>query len=391
LAEYDDLHEPRPAVRAAAVLYGGIARGARGIAMTARPRAPRIGIRDVAAHAGVSVGSASRVVNGVANVASELRERVQAAIAELGYRPNHAARSLRMQASRTIGCMLTDVTNPLYGKVFHALEDRLRAAGYVVLLANSLNNAERELEILSTFAARGMDGVIIAPGNERDTAVLQAVRNLDMPAVILDRDMALDCDQVLYDHVSGMRAVTAHLVGLGHRHIALVVSRALGRPMRRRIEGFRSGLAALGLQADDGLIVELPSAMSSSFDTVSRLLARRPRPTALVVLGTNLLTDALNAIAVQGLRIPDDVSLVSLGDPDFARSYTPPITTLRVDVQQAAERVVTLLLDRVEQGERGPGRSVKVVPELIVRSSCAQPHADGATSVIGKRTRTAKA
>jgi LacI family transcriptional regulator len=341
--------------------------------MTAPPRAQRIGIRDVAQRAGVSVGSASRVVNGATNVASELRDRVHAAITELGYRPNYAARSLRMRASRTIGCMLTDVTNPLYGKLFHALEDRLRAAGYVVLLANSLNSAERELEILSTFASRSMDGVIIAPGNERDPAVLQAVRDLDMPAVILDRDMALDCDQVLYDHVPGLRAVTAHLGGLGHRRIALVVARALGRPMRRRIEGFRSGLAAVGLPVDDALIVELPSAMSSSFDTVSRLLARQPRPTALVVLGTNLLTDALNAIAVGGLHIPGDVSLVSLGDPEFARTYTPPITTLRVDVQQVAERVVTLLLDRVEHGERGPGRSVKVVPELIVRDSCAAP------------------
>jgi len=127
--------------------------------------------------------------------------------------------------------------------------------------------------------------------------------------------------------------------------------------------------------------------MSSSFDAVSRLLARRPRPTAIVVLGTNLLTDALNAIAVQGLRIPDDVSLVSLGDPDFARSYTPPITTLRIDVQQAAERVVALLLERVEHGERGPGRSVNVVPELIVRSSCAAPRPQTASAPSAGRER----
>jgi LacI family transcriptional regulator len=343
--------------------------------MKTKAHATRVSIRDVAERAGVSIGSASRVVNGVANVAPQLRERVRTAIADLGYRPNHAARSLRMQATRTIGCMLTDVTNPLYGKLFHALENRLRAAGYVMLLANSLNSAEREVEILTTFASRGMDGVIIAPGNERDEAVLQAVHHLDMPAVILDRDMAPERDHVLYDHVPGMRSVTAHLAGLGHEHVALVVSRALGRPMKRRIEGFRAGMAAAGLSADDTLIVELPSAMSSSYSVVEGLLQRTPRPSAIVVLGTNLLTDALNAIAVQGLRIPDDVSLVSLGDPDFARSYTPPITTLRIDVEQVAERVVTLLLERVERGEQGEGRSVKVVPELIVRGSCAAPPA----------------
>lgn len=352
--------------------------------MATKAHAARVSIRDVAERAGVSIGSASRVVNGAANVAPALRERVRAAIVELGYRPNHAARSLRMQATRTIGCMLTDVTNPLYGKVFHALEDRLRAAGYVVLLANSLNSAEREVEILATFAARGMDGVIIAPGNERDASVLEAVHGLDMPAVILDRDMAPERDHVLYDHLHGMRAVTAHLAGLGHVRIALVVSRALGRPMRRRIEGFRAGMAAAGLPVDDALIVELPSAMSSSFDAVKLLLQRTPRPSAIVAFGTNLLTDALNAIAVQGLRIPDDVSLVSLGDPDFARSYTPPITTLRMDVQQVAERVVTLLLGRVEHGERGPGRSVQVVPELIVRGSCAAPPVEAAAAAASR-------
>jgi LacI family transcriptional regulator len=345
--------------------------------MTSRPRAQRIGIRDVAARAGVSVGSASRVVNGAANVADELRDRVRQAIVELGYRPNHAARSLRMQATSTIGCMLTDVTNPLYGKLFHALEDRLRAAGYVVLLANSLNSAEREVEILSTFAMRGMDGAIIAPGNERDAEVLRAVRELEMPAVIVDRDMTPERDRVLYDHLPGMRAVTDHLVALGHRRIALLVSRALGRPMRRRIEGFRNGLAAAGLKVEEALIIELPSAMSSSFESVTQLLARRPRPTAIVTLGTNMLTDALNAIAVHGLRVPDDVSLVSLGDPDFARNYTPPITTLRIDVQEVAERVVALLLQRIDRTERSAGRSVKVAFDLIVRGSTAVP-ADGA-------------
>jgi LacI family transcriptional regulator len=355
--------------------------------MANKQRVPRIGIRDVAERAGVSIGSASRVVNGAANVAAALRERVQTAVAELGYRPNHAARSLRLQATRTIGCLLTDVTNPLYAKLFHALEDRLRAAGYVVLLANSLNIAEREVDILATFAARGMDGVIIAPGNERDADVLRAVHNLPMPAVVLDRDMAPERDRVLYDHVPSMRQVTAHLAGFGHRHIALVVSRALGRPMKRRIEGFRAGLAAAGLPADDALIVELPSAMSSSYSAVSQLLDRTPQPTAIVVLGTNLLTDALNAIATKGLRIPADVSLVSLGDPEFARSYTPPITTLRVDVQQVAERVVTLLLGRVELGESGPARTVKVVPELIVRGSCAEPPA-GQPAARSKRARS---
>jgi len=207
--------------------------------------------------------------------------------------------------------------------------------------------------------------------------VVQAVQRLSMPAVVLDRDIAPELDHVQFDHLPGMRAATAHLTGLGHRQIALVVARALRRNMRGRVDGFCAGLAAADVAVDDALIVELPTAMSSCFHEVSTLLARRPRPTALILLGS-LLTDALNAIATHGLRIPDDISLISLGDPDFARSYTPPITTLRVDVQQTAERVVTLLLNRVERNERGPGIAAKVVPELIVRGSCAPPPAASA-------------
>lgn len=336
----------------------------------------RVGIRDVAARAGVSLGSASRVINGAPDVAPELRERVQAAIAALGWQPNHAARSLRLRATRTIGCMLTDVTNPLYGQLFHALEERLRAAGYVVLLANSLNQPEREVDILATFAARGMDGVVAAPGNERHPAVQRALRALPMPVVVLDRDIGAGRDRVLFDHAAGMQAVVGHLAGLGHRRIALVLSQALGRPMRRRIEGFRAAVAAHGLDGDESLIVQLPTAMSSSFGAVSLLLARRARPTAMVVLGTHILLEALNAVATQRLAIPHDLSLVSLGDPDFARSYTPPISALRIDTRQAAEQAVALLLDRIRAGgAAGAGHDVQLVPDFVVRQSCAPPAA----------------
>lgn len=321
----------------------------------------------------MSLGSASRVINGAPDVAAELRKRVLAAVAELGYRPNPAAQSLRLSSTRTIGCMLTDVTNPLYGNLFHAMEERLRTAGYLVLLANSLYKVEREIDILSTFRDRRMDGVIIAPGNERDPALLEAFKTLDRPAVIVDRDMLPECDRLQFDHVPGMRAVTSHLAGLGHRRIALVLSQTNTRPIRRRIEGFHAGLAQHGISPDESTIVQLPSSMSSSYSAILALLARPGRPTALVAMGTNILSEALNAIATHHLRIPEDISVVSLGDTDFARSFRPPITALRVNLEEAADQVVSMLLDRVEGRAQGPGRTVKQVLELIRRESCAVP------------------
>jgi LacI family transcriptional regulator len=335
-----------------------------------------VSIRDVAELAGVSLGSASRVINKVENVTQATREKVTRAIAQLGYRPNHVAQSLRLRSTRTIGCMLTDVTNPLYGNLFHAIEERLRKAGYVVLLANSLNSAEREIDILATFVSRGMDGVLIAPGNERNAAVVKAVEALDIPTVILDRDMATHKDRVQFDHGPAMRSVMSYLIGLGHKRIALVVSEARSRPMRRRIEGFQAALRAHGLQADGDLIVQLPTSMSSAFSTVSQLLARPLRPTAIVAMGTNILNETLNAISSHRLRIPEDISVVSIGDPAFARSYVPPVSALHIDVDTVAEESATLLLDRIRHRDVSPRREVRVPFELLLRQSCGPAPGD---------------
>lgn len=339
------------------------------------PAAPKskatVSIREVAALAGVSLGSASRVINEVPGVTTELRERVMKAIAELGYRPNHAAQSLRLRRSRTIGFMLTDVSNPLYAKLFRAVEERFRAAGYVVLLANSLNKPEWEIDILAMFASRGMDGVLIAPGNERHPQVLAAVKALGMPAVILDRDIATDHDKLQFDHAPGMRHAVSYLLGLGHREIALVIAQTTNRPMRRRLEGFQAAFRAAGVELSPELIVRLPGSMSPAFDAVSSLLDRPQRPTAIVALGTGVISETLNAIHRHRLRIPQDISVVSIGDPDFARTYTPAISALRVDLDSVVGESARLLLDRIEgRTHEGEPRVVKVRVEFIVRESC---------------------
>lgn len=341
--------------------------------MAAPPPRPRnVSIREVAALAGVSLGSASRVINRVPGVSEGTRERVMRAIAELGYRPNHAAQALRGKRSRTIGCMFTDVTNPLYARLFRAVEARFREAGYVVLLANGLNDPRWELDILEMFRSRGMDGVLIAPGNERHAQVQAAVQALEMPAVILDRDLRCEHDRVQFEHAQGMQHAVSYLLGLGHRDIGLVIAQPHSRPMRRRLEGFRAAFKAAGVAVPSGFIVQLPGAMSPAFDAVAELLQRPRRPSALLALGTSVLNETLNAVHRLRLRIPQDISLVSIGDPDFARSHTPPLSALRVDLDTVASQSARLLLDRIEgRHAAATARRVKVDVEFVVRQSCA--------------------
>lgn len=335
-----------------------------------KARTGKPSIKDVATLAGVSVGSVSRVINKFDNVGPELRERVERAMRELDYRLDHAAQTLRSRNSRTVGCMFTDVANPLYAKLYRIFEAKLRRAGYMVLLANSLNDPQWELEILSMFQSRRMEGVIIAPGNERDVAVLEAVEHLGIPAVILDRDMDVRQDQLLFDHSRGMKDAIMHLADLGHRDIALVVADTQTRPMRRRIEGFKAGLRAKGLKARPELLVRLPSSVSPAFDAVIRLLEQPARPTALVTLGTIVLADVLNAISACGLRIPGDISLVSLGEPDFARSHRPSISSVAVDLELVAETGIEMLLARMRNRSPSPSRRTVVPTQFVLRESC---------------------
>jgi len=335
-------------------------------------RPKQISIRDVAALAGTSVGSASRVINGAANVTPEVRAKVERAIAVLRYRPNHAAQALRSRSSKTIGCMFSDVTNPLYARAFRALETRFFSAGYMLLLANGLNDAEREISILNTFQLRGMDGVIIAPGNERDAGVLEAVQHLTMPVVIYDRDMNVEADAVLYDHAKGVKTAVNHLMALGHTRIALVLWQAKSRAVRRRIEGYKAAFKAAGLPVPD-LLIQGPTPTSSAYDAITEMLDRPDPPTAVIAQGTQTLSSTLRAIAMTGKQVPDDISVIGIGDTDFAENYDPPLTVLRTPVESVADSASAMLLERIQarSGEAPAEPRSRMFPyALVERQSC---------------------
>jgi LacI family transcriptional regulator len=354
-----------------------------------KPKLRRPSSKDVAALAGVSLGSVSRVINKFENVTPAVRDKVERAMAALDYRLNHAAQTLRSRTSRTVGCMLTDVTNPLYANLFRVFEDKFRREGYMVLLANSLNHAEWEVDILEMFRTRGMDGVLIAPSNERNAKVVAAVNQLGIPAVIVDRDMAAHQDHVQFDHVHGIAQAVSHLLGLGHRHIAIVVSSVASRPMRRRVEGFRAGFLAHGLKPAERLIVRLPASTSNAFAPVTEMLLSAHPPTAIFSLGTNVLGDVLSAISAQGLRVPQDISVVSMGDPAFVRSHVPAIATVTVDLDLAASESSRLLLERMRGEYVGKPRRVVVPTEFEARESCARVSRRASHPAV-KRKRSAK-
>jgi len=341
------------------------------MARESKQQSSRTSIRDVARLAGVSLGSASRVLNGASNVTPAVRQRVEQAVEQLGYRPNHVARSLRSRTSKTVGMMFTDLANPLYARVFQAVESRLHSKGYMPLLANSLSIADREIELLGVFQSRAMDGVIITPGNERDPRVVAAVRELPLATVIYDRDLGVERDRLLVEHAPALCKLVTRLIVLGHRRIALVLSQNEARPISRRIEGFRAGFEEQGFAVPEDLILRLPSVMSPAFEAVDAILRGARPPTAIVSLGTPMLGDVFNAIRARGLQVPRDISVVSLGEPGFMRYNQPPVSTLRIDADVIADGLVGLLLDRIRDGDSTSPREILMTAEYLERGSCA--------------------
>jgi LacI family transcriptional regulator len=331
-------------------------------------------IKDVARLAGVSLGSASRALSGATNVSEDTVARVQRAAASLRYRPNHAARSLRARNTKTIGCMFSDLSNPLYARLFGTLEDRLSRDGYMTLISNTSNQLDREIRTLKLFAERGMDALIIAPANERNRELNEFIEQLQMPYIILDREILVKGDTILFDHASGIADVVEHFSSLGHTNIGLVTANLKSRPGRRRIAAFKAAMRAHRLKVGESNLVLPEHAMSSAYDDVIKMLSRKDRPTAIIVQGTGVLSSTLNAISQLGLRIPQDISLVSIGRADFILNHVPAISTLRIDYEKLSNEITARLFERLGNGGSRKQPLRRLFPYVLeVRGSSTAP------------------
>lgn len=341
-------------------------------------------IRDVAKLAGVSQSSVSRALNPDRYASEELRARVDAAVKQLGYEPNSLAQNLRTQSSLTIGCMVSDVANPMYAEIIGAAEARLQEAGYLTIVANS-HLGQQEVELLNMFRRRRMDGLLLTLDNDEREGLAEALSGTSIPMVLLDRDLLAECDKVQVDHRQGAHAAISHLLMLGHRHILLETPSRRVRPGRERIAGAEAAVREAKLPMEVLSIAEhMTPVREQVFTNVLEALAKPNRPTAVVVLGNEMLAGVLGAVEASRLRIPEDVSVVSIGDTALAQFANPGITALRWDLRQFGRAAASLLLDRID-GHVGEPRSITFPTELVLRRSCAAPPSTDVEGALQQR------
>ena len=330
----------------------------------------RATIREVAKRASVSLTTVSRVINNAVAVRPAVRARVSEAMDELGYVPDAIAQSLRTQSTMTVGCIVPDISFPAFSNTIGAAEERLRTAGYTMQVMATQELAEREIEILSLCRRRRLSGLITTLGRDDDDAIQRALAGLMIPAVLLDRKLSMPIDSVCTDHFHGALQATEYLLQLGHRHIGLITLSEHALPGRERRRAFHQAHAAMGLSCNPAWIVGPGFESDHAYKIAYDLLTAHPRPTAIMAGGFPTI-GVMRAARSLGISIPQELSLISFGDTDFADLLFPPLTVVRWDNREIGKLAAEILLSRIG-GTSGEVPTQVVLPsELVVRGSCA--------------------
>ena len=333
-------------------------------------------IKDVARIAGVSIGSVSRVLNSNDKVTADVRGRVLAAVAELDFSPDPAAQTMRNRTTRTIGCIIRDINIPVLATFVRAAHDVLYEAGYALMLSNSEGNPARERQLVSVLVARKADALIIAHHSENDAGLEQMLQASGVPIVLFDREAPLWADAVVVDHRNGIFQAVDHLLGLGHRRIALLTGSEILYPSRSRLAGYREAFDGRGVAIDPVMIKTGSFSREFGFEQTSILLSGGDMPTAIIAGGIGMLPGVLTAIAVQRLTIPGDISVVAALDSDLTEFFSPPIGVERWDYAEVGRIAARLALARLQDGPLCPPRRLAIPAEFRQRKSTAPPRSE---------------
>lgn len=326
-------------------------------------------IYDVARLAGVSTATVSRALNGTARIAPATQRAIDAAVAQLGYRPNTIARSLVTRATQTIAMLLPDVTNPFYAELVHGVQQAASERGYTMLLCTTDGDARQEERYLELLRSKQVDGVLVDGLVLPPERVARFVRE-GLPIVCLDRDVdSATVPLVQVDNVLGARIATRHLLELGHWRIAHLRGPELGIA-DERVEGFSEALAEAELEPDPRAIVAGDWTDEGGYRAVRQLIHDGVPFTAVFAANDLSAIGAINGLAESGLRVPQDVSVVGFDDLRLAAFTLPPLTTVHQPAGEIARIATEILLDLIGR-ERPRALKRLLEPQLVVRGSTA--------------------
>lgn len=326
-------------------------------------------IRDVARAARVSVATVSRVQNQSSLVTEPTRRRVRSVARRLGYTPHAAARSLSTRRTSSIGVLLPDLYGEFYAELIRGIDQTAQRQGFHLLIASSHN--DRAMIEAALQAMRGrVDGLILmSPGSGAHVPVRDLPEHF--PLVLLSCNASSrSFDSMVVANRQGAHEMVRHLLGLGHRRIAMITGPSSNFDAVERWRGYRSALESAKVRRVRQLEVAGDFTQASGFEACRRLLRCNPRPTAIFAGNDAMAIGALSALAEAGVAVPAEMAVAGFDDIPMARYMHPPLSTVRVDISALGELAAKRLLDAVGNGRRHHHRRETLPVTLVVRESC---------------------
>jgi LacI family transcriptional regulator len=323
---------------------------------------------DVAKLAGVSQTTVSNILNNNAaiSIPEETRQRILAAIEQLGYIPDRNARSLRTQKTYTIAAIIPDITNPYYPSFMRGIQDVAESHDYDLITYNSDGICDKEAKCLRSIQHNRVDGLITALFHDHDDFLI----GLDIPVVKLDLPIhgSHPFDIVYFDNIAGARMVVNHLVAKRYLPIAMIAG-VPNTPADQRSVGYRLALEENNLPVDENLVIRGNYAEEGGYEAMQVLLKLPKRPRAVFAANDLMAMGAMLAIHEAGLRIPQDIAIAGVDDIPAARLVNPPLTTINQFQENIGRQAAEMLFERINGSVIEGGRTVGYPYEFVIRES----------------------
>ncbi|HXJ58859.1 MAG TPA: LacI family DNA-binding transcriptional regulator [Verrucomicrobiae bacterium] len=331
-------------------------------------------LKDIAALAQVSIMTVSKALRDAPDISTSTKTRIRSLAEQMGYMPDSVAVGLRNKTSKLFGLVISAVTNPVYARMVMAIEERSHELGYDVILGQTLNMPEREHQVIRRMLSRRVDGLFITPVYRLDPVApaYEELQRRGTPVVLMGQ-RAPFCEQfanVETDDVSASITATNHLIELGHRRIAYFAGPTGAPSSQERLEGYRRALRDAGIEPDDRLVFNAGTTMEEGEKAALQMLNESPGATAVQTVNDLVAIGAATVFLGQGLRIPQDLSLVGFGNILVSEHFRVPLTTIRQPKFRLGVAAMESML-KLLKGQRPP---LKRLPaEMVIRQSTAPP------------------
>ncbi|OAJ93485.1 substrate-binding domain-containing protein [Vibrio bivalvicida] len=329
-------------------------------------------MKDIARVAGVSTSTVSHVINKSRFVSEEISERVNNAARELNYRPSALARSLKVNRTKTIGMLVTTSTNPFFGEVVKGVERSCYQQGYSLILCNTEGDHERMRESINTLLQKRVDGLILMCSSLEGERLEVFEQYQDIPVVVMDwGPMLFTSDKIQDNSLRGGYLAAKHLIESGHKQIGCITGPLVKHQAQMRYEGYKRALNEAGLVFKANWIIESDFECEGGYDAFNKMVAKGPLPSAIFVCNDMMAMGVINAANEQGIRIPQDLSIIGYDDIHIAKFMSPSLSTIHQPKYRLGKAAVEALLKKLD-GSSTDTQVVQLEPTLVKRSTVTQ-------------------